>query len=170
MVKKRGLTITIITVIMIAGINIFLMVNKNNPLSSSISGNFIKDIPEPFGIKLSIIFFIVLWIALLGVVFSAYMNFLKHKKEEEKKSTIILSKYKKSSSETDLDSLYRILKEKGMLSVATVAKIFNISKDKALEWGMILEDHKIIVIEYPAFDDPELRIRKEGQEDGNSKE
>ena len=52
------------------------------------------------------------------------------------------------------------MKEKTSLSTATVAKAFLISKEQALEWGKILEEHNLASIEYPAFSDPEITIEE----------
>ena len=64
-----------------------------------------------------------------------------------------------SKSETEIDVLYRLLQEKKSLSVATIAKTFGITKEKAIEWAKILEDNDLATVEYPAFNDPQVEIK-----------
>ncbi|MFH1585155.1 MAG: hypothetical protein ABIB79_00120 [archaeon] len=167
MVKKRGLTITIIMVLIIAGLNAFLFFKKD---SGSISGMAFQNISQSLGVNISLIAFIGQWVILLLIVFITYMRFLKHKKEEESKCVYHITTQKKSRSQTDLDVLYNLLKDKKSVSTATISKIFKITKDQALEWAKILENHELAVIEYPAFDDPEVRIYEKEVEEKTEEE
>jgi len=125
-----------------------------------VSGYLIKEVSNnSLGLNLSLIAFIGQWIVLLSIVLFAYTRFLRSKKNEEaeiqtKNITIIEGK-----SETPLDSLYKLLEERGFLHLEAISKIFNISKEKALEWAKILEDDELVMIEYPAFSDPEVTFK-----------
>ncbi|MEK6926149.1 MAG: hypothetical protein AABW50_02635 [Nanoarchaeota archaeon] len=134
------------------GINIFLYRSDRSPLSGLFVGNL------PAGINFSLVAFIVQWIILLLIVLLAYTRFLKHRKEEETKIRGFIIPSSLSKSETYLDVLYKLLKEKKSLSVGIISKVFKIPKDKALEWAKMLENDELVTIEYPAFADPEIKI------------
>ncbi len=63
-------------------------------------------------------------------------------------------------SETDLDVLYKLLKEKNKLKISTIAKAFHIDKDLAMEWGKTMEEAKLAFIDYPRFSGPVLKLIK----------
>ncbi len=65
---------------------------------------------------------------------------------------------KRDKSKTDIDSLHEILKEKKHLRISTIARVFKISKEKALEWCQILEDANLAAISYPRMGEPEVII------------
>ena len=44
--------------------------------------------------------------------------------------------------------------------VSEVAKIFNVTKAEAEEWGKILKDDVLITLYYPTVGDVELRCKK----------
>ena len=159
-IRKRGFIVTIIIVLIIASLNLFLFFKERDTYNSVFSGMVTKEISENFNLNLPLLAFIAQWVILLIIIFIAGMRFLKHKRQEETaiKEVYPLLRKEKKKSETDLDLLYDLLKEKKELSTGTISKLFKISKEKALEWGKILEDHELAIIEYPAFDDPEIRI------------
>lgn len=170
MVKRRGFFIIIAFMLIFSGINIFLFVNKTGNFSYySISGKILEDLPNiGTKINLSIIAFIIQWIILLSILFFAYSKFLKHKQQENTKIDYSIIKRKKGRAETDLDTLYNLLKAKKNLSIEAVSKVFSIKKEKALEWAKILENHELVRIEYPAFSSPEIKLN--GKENENKKE
>ena len=60
---------------------------------------------------------------------------------------------------TRLDILYEILKENKKIKIKIIAKAFEVSNDKAMEWCKILESGHLASIEYPGFmGDPEIRL------------
>ncbi|MBU1644655.1 MAG: hypothetical protein KJ598_05890, partial [Nanoarchaeota archaeon] len=73
------------------------------------------------------------------------------------------------SGETQIDALYRIIKEKGKLSEEDALRIFKVSKEVINEWVSVLESHDLIAVAYPAFGSPVLKIaeiekkREEGE-------
>ncbi len=104
-------------------------------------------------------------ILLLIIIFTVkIMKMMKVKKieyrvEEEKNVQEIQSKVFTPgdlSYETDLDKLYRILREKKKLTLSEVARGFNIDKSQAEEWGKILKEQNLIDIYYPAVGEAEL--------------
>jgi len=75
----------------------------------------------------------------------------------------------RKKSETDLDALYSILKQKQQLRISTVSQTFDIKEDLAMEWGKILEFGKLAYIDYPKFGGPVIKIKNKNQLDtGNA--
>ena len=136
------------------------------------SGQFIKEIPKlPYNMNLSVIAFVTQWLILIIVIVISYSKFLKHKKEEHIRVSYEQVKERTAGrSKTDLDVLYDILKDKKVLTLSTIAKIFKIQKEKALEWAKILENYGLGQIEYPAFSEPEIRITEKDEEHEKEKE
>lgn len=169
--KKRGLIITIGIILIISALNLFLFFNKENISYSTISGMIIKEIPKNINLNIPFIAFIGQWIILLLIIIIAWINFLKHKRQEEIsiKEALPLINYKKTKSQTDLDILYNLLKQKKELTMGTISGLFKISKEKSLEWAKILEDHELAIIEYPAFDDASVRIIEKQIENPSTK-
>ncbi|MEK6945517.1 MAG: hypothetical protein AABW63_01865 [Nanoarchaeota archaeon] len=141
------------------GINIFLYFNRKSgraPISGAAIGGDL-----PLGINMTLLAFILQWVILLVVVIFAYTKFLKHRKDEEEKIKNFVIPPPKSNAETNFDVFYKLLKDKKSLNTSTIAKAFSISKEQALEWGKILEEHNLVSIEYPAFSDPEIIVEEE---------
>lgn len=170
--KKRGIIITIGIVLIISALNLFLFFNKKGTSYSTISGMMIKGIPENLNLNMPFIAFIAQWVILLLIVIVAWINFLKHKKQEEIsiKEALPFINYKKTKSQTDLDTLYNLLKQKKELTIGTISNLFRISKEKSLEWAKILEDHELVIIEYPAFDDASVKIIEKQIENPSTKQ
>jgi len=105
-----------------------------------------------------LVLFLQLGIFILILLYAAFKDrgLLQDKKEI---SEIDLKKPQRKS-ETDLDTLYNLLKEKNKLRISTITKIFKIDKDLAMEWGKTLEEGGLAVIDYPRFSGPILKIKK----------
>lgn len=155
MAKKVGVAIMGIFVLLIVGFNIYSF-SSSNRTDSGMTGNAISDLSS--GINISLIAFVLQWVILLMIVIFAYSRFIKHRKEEELKIVDYVIPKPSSKAETDIDFFYDLIKEKQSLTVGTVAKAFNITKDQALEWAKVLEEQGHLAIEYPAFSDPEVKL------------
>lgn len=166
MVKKARLIITAMFMLIFSAGNIFLFLNKGKLSYNGFSGMVVKEMPElPANIGISIISFIVLWTILLIIAIRAYMYFLKSKKEEKVKLNFNQLSAKGGKSRTDLDIFYDLLKEKKKLNTGTISRVFKISKENALEWSRILENHALVNIDYPNFSDPEVKINEKETEE-----
>jgi len=173
MVKKRGFTIVVFLIVLLVGANIFLYTKNKESGYLNLTGKYFESLPDlPGGLNLSVIAFILQWIILLSILFFAYSKFIQHKKHEENLNIDFSAfRSKKTRSKTDLDVLYQIIMDKKSLSVNLIAKGFNITKEKALEWAKILENHELVSIEYPAFSPPEVKVyEKEEPENKKKKE
>ena len=62
--------------------------------------------------------------------------------------------------ETDVDKLYEIVREKGIIKVKDTAKLLGIDTDQVEEWGRILEEHKLVRLRYPPVGEPVLVLRR----------
>ncbi len=67
-------------------------------------------------------------------------------------------------SETEIDLFYEFIKENKSVLVTTIAHEFGITVDKVEEWAKILETHNLIIIYYPAFGSPSLKILEKKKE------
>ncbi len=76
------------------------------------------------------------------------------KTEEVKKEILI------DMIETDIDKLMKTLNEKKSISIGDLSKTLKISIDRLENWAKILEDHGLIVIEYPIIGLPKLRKKE----------
>lgn len=147
-----------IFVILVFGISLFFFV-RGDP-RSGVSGLFVDSLNNlPFEMNLSLIAFIGQWAILLLIVVLGYLKFLKHRKEEEEKVKSFIIPTTLPKSKTNLDVFYDLIKQNKILSLGIISKLFNLSKEKSLEWARILEDKDLVTIEYPAFSEPEVRLR-----------
>jgi hypothetical protein len=104
------------------------------------------------------VLFLQLGVFILILLYTAFRDrgILQDKKELDK----INLKESSRASETDLDVLYKLLKEKNELRISTITKAFKIDKDLAMEWGKTLEEGGLAVIDYPRFSGPVLKLQK----------
>jgi hypothetical protein len=159
---KKRLIILGSFVFIFSAVNLYLYLNKGENSYTAISGMATRELP--FGLNLSALLFILQWVILLLIVIFAYVRFLKHHKQEEIEPETYVIPTTKDKSKTDLDALYDLLKTKRSLSTGAISKIFGVSKEKALEWGTVLESSELVTIEYPAFNDPEIRLKETEEE------
>ncbi len=159
MANKRGIYLTTLIIVLLSSLNVLFFINYSGTSISGLSGRFIEDIPKlPFKSNISTIAFIINWIVILIIIFIAIARHIKNSKEDKLQISYDRIQHKKSRSETDLDILYNILLEKKKLRIGTISKTFKIDKDKALDWGKILENYNLARIEYPTFSEPEIRL------------
>ena len=82
----------------------------------------------------------------------------------------ITKKYTKSRPETDIDILYKMLKEKKVLRLISVTKLFKINEATAIEWFEILEESNLGEIKYPTFGSPRIILIEKENEKKNKEE
>jgi len=68
------------------------------------------------------------------------------KKMQDRKIVVSLK-----SNETEIDALLRVVLEKGKIGLDQVVKMFKIDMSIAKDWAKILEDSKLIEINYTTF-------------------
>jgi len=81
---------------------------------------------------------------------------LKEKREDGRKIT------EGMKVETTIDKMYNMVTKKKVVRINdALAKHLGVSKTQVEEWSMILEEHNLVELHYPAIGDPELRIIKD---------
>lgn len=111
---------------------------------------------------------LVLLLALIVALVTLKVKIHYHPEAQKKKSRTELknsriatmkavARIKESTYETDIDKLYRIAKKFNAIKISEAVAVFNISKEKAEEWGKILEEHDLLTVHYPAIGEPEIR-------------
>jgi hypothetical protein len=65
---------------------------------------------------------------------------------------------KTSQIETGIDKLHRLVREKGKIRLSEAASSLGVSEEIILEWGEILEEHKLIELHYPIAGKPILGV------------
>jgi len=151
MVKKRGLLVAIMAVIVLSSLNLFLFISKSKFSYLTFKTNLEDKIHFTSTLNLPLLAFIFLWVIIFLIIIIMSKKLQKKIKKEKKISVELgIMKQKKSKSVTDIDILYEILKKKKKLSTGEISRIFKIENEKALEWGKIFENHELATIEYPA--------------------
>jgi len=85
------------------------------------------------------------------------------KKKKSKITSVDLPTYKPKEHETQVDIMLKLIEEKENIPLNTLAKYFNVDKKLIEEWATILEDNKLVEIEYPFFG--EITIKKWNSKD-----
>jgi len=154
--KKRELTLALAVIIAFAALNMLLFYNNILPKTSGMS---INELPKVFkNPDTSVIAFFIQWVLIFFLFVIAVVRYTQRSKDEKVIINYEEKIVKLQKAETDIDLLYSILKEKKKIKIGAICKIFKITKEKALEWGKILESNNLAVINYPAFSDPEIEI------------
>lgn len=92
-----------------------------------------------------------LFLILPLIVFFGFRNVVLMRKKEISGINV---KEIRNKCKTDLDALYSILKDKKHLRISSIADLFKINKDLAMEWAKILESGDLATIDYPGFGGP----------------
>ncbi|MFH1237544.1 MAG: hypothetical protein V1648_04035 [Candidatus Aenigmatarchaeota archaeon] len=66
----------------------------------------------------------------------------------------------KDHLETDVDKLYELARDRGIIKINEAAKLLKIDIDQIEEWGRILEEHKLVRLRYPPVGEPVLILKK----------
>ena len=161
--KKISVLLMGLFVLVFSSVNLYFYFNKGknsyNAISGMITGNELVG-----SLNVSLMAFILQWVILIIIVLFSYAKFVQKKKKDEVLEAEIPRVTTSGDLETEIDILYRLIKEKRRLTLTAITNAFNINKDKALEWARILEDHDLVMIEYPAFSDPEVEIKEPNPE------
>ena len=66
----------------------------------------------------------------------------------------------KDNIKTDVDKLYELVRERGIIKMNVASKKLGIEEDQIEEWGRILEDHNLIKLHYPPVGEPIMILKK----------
>jgi hypothetical protein len=120
---------------------------KTQQIQSSLNSKY-PNIAKPSRIAL-----IIEWIVLIIAIVASLAIEKMHPKDI---TPAITKPVTKGKSETDLDGLYSLLKEKKKLKLSAIAKIFKVSEETATDWAKILESGNLAAINYPRIGEAEL--------------
>ena len=81
----------------------------------------------------------------------------KEKKQEKKQKTLKKPELVKTRYMTDFDRFYNYIIEKDKVTITKMSKVFKMPKPQVEEWARILEERKLIKINYPLFGEPVLK-------------
>lgn len=80
-------------------------------------------------------------------------------KKRDRRATERVKKIKAEIT-TDIDRMYEIIRDKGMINLKKVAKNMKIDIELAEEWGRVLEEHEMIDLHYPPIGEPVFIVKK----------
>jgi len=102
---------------------------------------------------------ILQWIVLVTLLAGVFFRDMRAKNREAKEelSGLDINRLSKDSG-TDLDTLYKVLKEKKKLKISNIARLFRVKEEVAMEWCKILESGNLGVIEYLSAREPIIKI------------
>ncbi len=101
------------------------------------------------------------------VIFTFGVFFILFRRAQDKKEMDSLNlgkeKVQKTWTNTDLDNLYEVLKERKSLKLSTISKAYKVEKDVVMSWGRALEQADLVKVVYPMFGEPRFNyIEKKG--------
>ncbi len=134
--EKKRIALGLFVIVMLS-ISIFLFLDSKGTITGSAIGASPKEGTEFY------------FIVLIGQIFLMAIILIMANLEGKESSTEI-------KSLTDIDIFYIMLQKNKLLKLNTVSKAFNISKDLALEWAKILEEHNMAKIRYHTFMDTDI--------------
>jgi len=142
-------------VILIVNIGVlFYKIGSSGLTGLSITENVSKTYQEisPF----SKLLLLAQWIVLILILVFSFMRDKKIKNKKDELQNLDIKKMSENSK-TDLDTLYNILKNKKQLKASSIAKLFKIGEETALEWCKILESGNLAVLDYSSGE-PVIKI------------
>lgn len=98
------------------------------------------------------------WLILISLILISVMR--SHQAVVEQKNQHIEIVRKKGISETDIDVLYQLLQKNKKIAVTKAAQLFNVDKEIIKEWGEMLENNGLAIVDYPRFGEVEIRINE----------
>ncbi len=158
--KNLDKIIFVVLVFLIVGFVFFSGFSRNRV----ISGKAINDIiliQKLRNLTTQMKVFLILWVLVLLFILFLIIKYLKEEIRNKKNfQSNIVSVHKKGGlTYTDLDNFYKMLLANEKLKISTIAKSFDIPKEKALEWSKIFEEEGLVTINYPAFLEPEVILK-----------
>ncbi|MEK6792625.1 MAG: hypothetical protein AABX96_01140 [Nanoarchaeota archaeon] len=167
--KKRshaGRAILIILIIILISTHLYYLFDKPifdlKLFSNGISGKAIMDNIDEIKIEINLKEKIILgaeWIIVIMILLKLLIQSKAELKEYE--VTITHEKIKRGITNTDLDTLYSLLKEKKKIPVKALAIYFKVEESTIISWARILEEANLLTIHYPNFSHPILVLTEE---------
>jgi len=108
------------------------------------------------------IFLIVQGIIFFPIIFIVLFKNGRIKKRKKERVGINIPALKKTSK-TNLDALYSILQTRKQISIRSIAILFEIKEELAIEWAQILESGNLVILDYPGFGGPVVILKEKEQ-------
>lgn len=163
--EKPLFPVVLLIVVVVFFLNIINLVYKlKKPVLNLTGFSVIARVGEMYSslpTTSKVILFIQWGILIFILLYAAFKD--KNISDDKKELDTLKLKDNLRPSDTDLDVLYKLLKEKNKLSISNIARIFKIDKDLAREWGKTLEEGKLAFIDYPRFSGPVLKLATKGK-------
>lgn len=102
-------------------------------------------------------FLVVQWSIIAVIIIFVYLKNSKIHKRNKTVTNIDVNKAI-NDSKTSLDALYLILQKEKSLDLKTVADLFEIKIDLAMEWARVLESGDLVTIDYPGIGSPVINV------------
>jgi len=149
----------LLVVVLILVINIVVFTIKINSITGMTGLSIVEKISTSYSsISTSTkIFLLIQWVILLTLLLGTFIKEKKQKPKEDELSGINLKKMADQDG-TDLDTLYKILKEKKKLKLSSIMQLFKIKKEVAMNWCKTLESGNLATIEYSSAKDPTIKM------------
>ena len=155
----------ILTMIILISSHLYYLFDKPLNLklfSNGISGKAIMDEIDQKKIEINFKERIILGVEWILVIM-IFLRLLIQSKARFKEYEVVITheRLKQGISNTDLDTLYSMLKEKKKLPVKALAIYFKVDESTIISWARILEEANLLTIHYPSFSHPILIIVEE---------
>ncbi len=151
----------LLVVVLILVINTVVFTIKINSNSGLTGLSIVEKVSTSYsGISTSTkIFLLAQWVILLTLLLGTFIKErkLKDKPEQDNLSGINVKKMADQDS-TDIDTLYKILKEKKKIRLSSIIQLFKVKKEVALNWCKTLETGNLATMEYVSAKDPVIKI------------
>jgi len=153
---------TLLVIILIASLEIGAVLYFHG--LTTFSGLSIVDAEEAYTSlnPNSKIFLIVQGIIFFPIIFLVLFKNNRIKKRKKERVGLDINSLKKNSK-TNLDALYSILQTRKQISIRSIAILFNIKEELAIEWAQILESGNLAVLDYPGFGGPVVILKEKEQ-------
>jgi large-conductance mechanosensitive channel len=146
-------------------------INDNQPLNARISGLATGKISLYDSLKTNyrnisaLSKFIIAgeWMLVISVaLFILIKARISLRKDEESLGLSVQQRthFRKDKSQTDIDVLYSIIKEKKAIRLPTISKIFGVKEEIAMGWCESLESGNLVDIRYPTIGGAEISLNE----------
>jgi hypothetical protein len=160
--EKKIFHKAVIIVIIILMLNVAFLFYNYYSSNRGVTGLSIGERVSTTFIEMNLSTKIFLGIQWFFLIFFLVITFVKDRNTLSRKQELEGLNIEKiiKGQGTSLDNLYKVLKEKKQLRISTIAKIFDIDYEKAMQWCRTLEDGNLASIEYPGMGEKIVKINE----------
>lgn len=104
----------------------------------------------------SVSIIVVIYLILIIILKTKKSKKIEIKKPETKPVNLIKEESINATYKTEFDNFYEFIKQNKKITVSKIAIHFKMPKKQVEDWARILEEHRLIKINYPLLGDQEL--------------